>query len=98
MLANPTSRPIEEQFRDVYVTTDRRGFSPTRFARLGAAARASRLDAALARGADPSNSVQLAARAQMLSAPRARTVLADQLERLARADTLVEVGRWGVRP
>jgi hypothetical protein len=98
MLANPTARPIEEQFGDVYVTTDRRMLSPTRFARLAAVARASHLDALLARGADPSSSAQLAARAEMLSARRARTVMADQLDRLAGADTTDQGGRWGVRP
>jgi hypothetical protein len=98
MLANPTQRPIEEQFRNVYATTDRRVLRPGRLARLAAAVRTSRLDAALARGADPSRSAQLAARADMLSAPRARTVMADQLDRLLRADTIDEVGRWGVRP
>jgi hypothetical protein len=96
MLSHPTVRPTE--FRDVNATTDPVVLSPSRFTRLAAAARASHLDALLARGADPSSSAQLAARAEMLSAPRARTVIADQLDRLARADTTDQGGRWGVRP
>jgi hypothetical protein len=98
MLAHPIARPMEEQSREVYVTTDARVLSPTLFTRLAAAARTGRLDAALARGADPSSSAQLAARAAMLTAPDARRAMADQLVRLARADTIDQVGRWGVRP
>jgi hypothetical protein len=98
MLSHPTAPSTEEQFRGAQSTTDRRVLSPSRSARLAATARASHLDAALARGVDPSSSAQLAARAATLSSPHARTVVADQLDRLARADTSDQVGRWGVRP
>jgi hypothetical protein len=98
MAAHPTARPIEEQYPDLYATTDRHVLRPGRFTRLAAAAQTSHLNAVLARGADPSSCAHLAAHARMLSTRRARTVIADQLDRLARAGTANPGGRWGVHP
>lgn len=98
MLAHSSARPMEGQSADVYATADARLLSPSRFARLVAAVRTSRLDAALARGADPSSSAQLAARAAMLTARPARREIADELDGLVRAGTIDQARRWGVRP
>ena len=50
--------------------------------RLAARLRATRLDRALARGADPSGSALLAARAATLTSARSRRALADALEEI----------------
>lgn len=54
-------------------------------ARLAARLRGSSLDRALARGADPLATSQLAARAQLLTSPAGRAQAADAVEHLVRA-------------
>ncbi len=54
-------------------------------ARLAARLRAGSLDRALARGADPRSSRQLAARARLLTSPGRRAQAAQALERLVRS-------------
>ncbi len=54
------------------------------------------LDCALAGGADPAGSAQLAARAAWLTSGKARAEIATGLERLLEAGT--ETRRWAVRP
>ncbi len=95
MLTHATARMVEEQLSGVYAAADERVLHPSRFTRVIAAARTGQLNAALAAGADPSGCAQLAAHAAMLSSPRVRAAIADELDQLTAADA---GGRWRVRP
>ena len=98
MAADASTPGIEQQFRNVRSWIDPRALNPRRFTRLAALARTGRLNRALARGADPSGSAQLALHAAMLSTPAVRTAIADQLDRLIRAGTDPPGGRRSAHP
>jgi hypothetical protein len=74
-----------------------RAFEPGPVARLAARVRSRSLDSALAGGADPAATPQLAARAARLTARPTRLQIARALERLARTERQPD-GRWRVLP